>query len=85
MEEELGVKSKKIKKIGEFLAAPRRSIAKMHVFLAEDISVASQKLEDSETIDLVYYSKDQVINMIKKGKIIQNNTLSALMILQTID
>ncbi len=85
MREELGVKAKNIKKIGEFLAMPRRSSAKMHVFLAENIMVGNQKLEPSESIDLVKYSKSEVVDLIKKGVIVQVNTLSALMIYETIN
>lgn len=85
MREELGVKAKNIKKIGEFLAMPRRSSAKMHVFLAENIMVGSQKLEPSESIDLVKYSKSEVVDLIKNGVIVQVNTLSALMIYETIN
>ncbi len=84
MREELGAIARKINKIGEFLAMPRRSSARMHVFLAEDIEIGCQQLEDSESINLASYSKNEIINLIKNGKIVQNNTLSALMIYEAI-
>lgn len=70
LKEEVGLEAKRWQNLGYFWASPGRSDLKGWVFLAEDLIEGEQKLDGGEKIEVVKVPFKKVIEMIKKGEII---------------
>lgn len=79
LKEEAGITAKKIKKIGWYYAYKGCSDQKAHIFLAEDLKFGEQNLDDLEKegkMKLKKFKISEVKEMIKSGKIKDNDTIS---------
>lgn len=80
LEEEAGLKAKKIKLLGNFWTANGIMAQDFYVYLAENFEKGVQKLEATEH-DLIIksFTLSQIKKMIKKGEIKDSSTVTALM------
>lgn len=78
--EELGMRSKKWKRLGWFYHGPGISNQRGYVYLAEDVyRDKNAKLDDDEIADRRIYSQKEVQEMISKKKIIDAPSLMGAM------
>lgn len=80
LEEETGIRAKKWQKLGVVYPLPGSVIQACHIYLAEDLSFAEQKLEKGEFIEVFKTNEAEIEEMIIEGKIFEGVTLSAFMI-----
>src|SRR6478609_4239739 len=69
LEEETGVKAKKWIKLASFYASPGYVAEKMNLFLALDLKKGKQNLMEDERIEIEWFSKKHLREMIRSGKI----------------
>ena len=67
LEEETGVKAKKWVKLASFYASPGYVAEKMNLFLALDLKQGSQNLMDDERIEIEWFTKKRMREMIRGG------------------
>ena len=80
LEEEAGIKAKEFKNLGWYWANRGCSKQKGYVFLAEDLSFVNykpDKMESAGKIETVKYKITEIKEMIKDGKINDNDSLAA--------
>jgi ADP-ribose pyrophosphatase len=77
LQEETGVKAKSWTKLAAFYASPGYVAEKMNLFLATELTQGEQNLMDDERIELAWFSKAEVLNMIHNGKIADAKTIVA--------
>ena len=77
LEEETGFRAGSIESLGFFYPLSR-STQKAYLFLAGDLEVGKQKLDDMEQIKVRFYEVEDVRNMLMDGKITHSPTLVAL-------
>ena len=75
--EEIGYKAGKIIKLGEIYPAVGYSDEVLHIFKATDLKKTSIMQEKDEIIKPKVFSKAQVRNMVRSGKIRDSKTISA--------
>ncbi|MEZ5344048.1 MAG: NUDIX hydrolase [Pyrinomonadaceae bacterium] len=78
VEEEIGYKAAKIKKLTEFYVSPGFLTEKMHVFLATDLTRTEQNLDDDEILSVERISFQDALNMIANGEIEDAKTMLGL-------
>lgn len=78
LEEEIGVTAAKMEKLAEFYVSPGFLTEKMFVFLATEITVTSQKLEEDELISIERYTFPQAFELIRSGGIEDAKTIVGL-------
>lgn len=79
LEEETGYKAKNLRPLLEFYSSPGISNEKMYVFLAENLVKGTQKLDENEQIEVVAVSWTDILDMLKKGEIVDGKTIAALL------
>jgi ADP-ribose pyrophosphatase len=77
LEEETGVKAKKWVKLASFYASPGYVAEKMNLFLALDLKQGKQNLMDDERIEIEWFSKKRLREMIRSGEIQDAKTIVA--------
>jgi ADP-ribose pyrophosphatase len=77
LEEETGVKAKKWVKLASFYASPGYVAEKMNLFLALDLKQGKQNLMDDERIEIEWFSKKRLREMIHSGEIQDAKTIVA--------
>jgi ADP-ribose pyrophosphatase len=77
LEEETGVKAKKWVKLASFYASPGYVGEKMNLFLALDLKQGKQNLMDDERIEIEWFSKKRLREMIHSGEIQDAKTIVA--------
>ncbi len=77
--EEIGYSSRKIKFLFKSYTTPGISNEVMHFFLAEDLKEATQNLDANEVIEVKPTKITKILEMIKSGKIKDDNTISGIM------
>ncbi len=77
--EEIGYSSNKIKFIFKSYTTPGTSNEVMYFFLAEDLKKSKQNLDENEAIEVKPTKITKILEMIKSGKIKDNNTISGIM------
>lgn len=77
LKEETGIIAKTWKKIGRFFTAPGHSSEQAQVFVAMDLTVGKAKGLGTEILEVKKINILQVNEMIKKGKIIDGQTIVA--------
>lgn len=77
LEEETGAKAKKITYIGEFNPFNGVTDEICKVYLAEGLSFVEAMPEESEEINIVKLSCDEIVNKIKTGEIYDGMTITA--------
>lgn len=75
LKEETGYSTEKLEYLLEFYTSPGFSTEKVYIFLAEDMQKGEQELESGEYIDVESYKIDDLLEMIKKGEIIDSKTI----------
>ncbi|BCU67080.1 NUDIX hydrolase [Sulfolobales archaeon HS-7] len=79
LREETGLVSSDLKKLLDFYPSPGISNEIMHVFLANNCEKGDQALEDYEVIELVPLEREQILSMIREGKIEDGKTIASLL------
>jgi ADP-ribose pyrophosphatase len=79
MREETGFLPKKIERLGGFYSSPGYCTEYLHFFLATDLVSSPLQAEDSENIKLVRVKLDEVLGLIKSGKICDAKSIAALL------
>jgi ADP-ribose pyrophosphatase len=77
LEEETGVKAKRWIKLASFYASPGYVAEKMNLFLALDLKQGKQNLMDDERIEMNWFSKKNLRQMIHSGEIQDAKTIVA--------
>lgn len=78
--EETGMQAGKLTHIGSFYLAPGYSTEYMGVFLAEDLSHNPLEADDDEFLSVEKMPLQQVMDLVKSGKMPDAKTLAALML-----
>jgi ADP-ribose pyrophosphatase len=79
LEEELGWKARKLDKLCEFFIAPGYCEEKISVFLATDLELSEQKLDDDEEIEVVRIGFDAALARVRSGEIDDAKSILGLM------
>jgi len=79
LEEEIGVRAGKVKKLTEFYVSPGFLTEKMHLFLATDLTPTKQNLEVDEILTIEQYSFPDLLEMIRRGEIEDAKTIIGIM------
>lgn len=75
--EEIGYKARFVKKIGFIYLAPGYSTEKIIVYTANDLSKAFADKDEDEIITACEFTKSQIRDLFKNGKIVDAKTISA--------
>jgi len=79
LQEEIGYFPRKIDSLGGFYAIPGYGTEYLHCFLATDLVPSRLIAEDTENIELVRVSWDQIPRLIASGKICDAKSIAALL------
>jgi ADP-ribose pyrophosphatase len=79
LQEEIGYLPRKIDKLGGFFAIPGYGTEYLHCFLATDLVPARLVAEDTDDIELVRVSKDEIPRLIASGEICDAKSIAALL------
>ena len=82
LEEEVGYRTTKIKKLTEIYSAPAYCTEVIYIFLATGLTPARQKLEDDEIIKVVKLPLKEAIEKVKTGEIRDAKTIAGLLLTQ---
>lgn len=77
LREETGYEAKSLKLLGEFYLAPGFCTELMYVFLAENLILKKQQLDEDEFVDVVRFKLEKFDSYVKKGKIIDAKSIAA--------
>ena len=80
LEEEVGYRTTKIKKLTEIYSAPAYCTEVIYIFLATGLTPARQKLEDDEIIKVVKLPFAKAIEKVKMGEIRDAKTVVGLLL-----
>ena len=75
LEEEIGVRAGKMEKLCEFWVSPGFLTERMHLYLASDLTVTKQDLEDDELLTVERFSLDRLGDMVLDGEIEDAKTI----------
>jgi ADP-ribose pyrophosphatase len=75
LEEELGVVASRIEKLSEFFVSPGFCEEKMWVYLATELTVTKQQLDDDEVLDVVRIPFAEALGMITNGELEDAKTI----------
>lgn len=79
LQEEIGYLPRKIDKLGGFYAIPGYGTEYIHCFLATDLVPARLVAEDTDDIELVRVSRDEIPRLIASGEICDAKSIAALL------
>ena len=79
LQEEIGYFPRKIDKLGGFYAVPGYGTEYLHCFLASDLVPSRLVAEDTEDIELVRISPDEIPRLIASGEICDAKSIAALL------
>lgn len=79
LEEEIGCKSDNIQKICSMYSAVGFSDEKLHLYIARDLMVGKQNLDEDEYIQIERYSLKEAVRMIFSGEIKDSKTIVGLL------
>lgn len=69
LQEEIGFKPKELTPLGQYYSAPGFCTEMIHLFIARDLLHDPLVGDDSECIEMVRYTPDEIDTLIKEGKI----------------
>jgi ADP-ribose pyrophosphatase len=75
LKEETGLKAKKWIKLSSFYASPGYVAEKMNLFLALDLTDGEQNLMEDERIEIGWFGRKEMGEMIHSGKIVDAKTI----------
>jgi ADP-ribose pyrophosphatase len=79
LQEEIGYFPRKIDKLGGFYSIPGYGTEYLHCFVATDLVPARLVAEDTDDIELVRVSPDEIPRLIASGEICDGKTIAALL------
>src|SRR4030043_1156539 len=79
LQEEIGYFPRKIDKLGGFYAAPGYGTEYLHCFVATDLVPARLVAEDTDDIELVRVTRDEIPQLIASGEICDAKSIAALL------
>ena len=79
LQEEIGYFPRKIDKLGGFYSIPGYGTEYLHCFLATDLVPSRLVAEDTEDIELVRVSPDEIPRLIASGEICDAKSIAALL------
>jgi len=79
LQEEIGYFPRRIHKLGGFYATPGYGTEYLHCFVATDLVAARLVAEDTDDIELVRVSPDEVPRLIASGEICDAKSIAALL------
>ena len=79
LQEEIGYFPRKIDKLGGFYSIPGYGTEYLHCFLATDLVPSRLMAEDTDDIELVRISLDEIPRLIASGEICDGKTIAALL------
>jgi len=79
LQEEIGYFPRKIDKLGGFYSIPGYGTEYLHCFVATDLVPGRLVAEDTEDIELVRVSPDEIPRLITSGEICDAKTIAALL------
>ncbi|MBV9406316.1 MAG: NUDIX hydrolase [Acidobacteriaceae bacterium] len=75
LREETGYTAKKWSRLASFWASPGYIDEKMNLFLAQDVTEGEQQPMDDERIEIRWFSRNEIGNAIREGKILDAKTM----------
>jgi len=78
--EEIGYKAGRLEKITEILPAPGYTDEHIHIFLATELSLAQQNLEDDEVLDVESVPLANAVEMVRSGEIQDAKSIVGLLL-----
>ena len=78
LEEEIGYRAEKLRKLLSYYPSPGFSSELIHLFLATDLEKKEQNLESDEFLETVVLDFDEALKMVEEGKIKQYRTAITL-------
>ncbi|MGL4363399.1 MAG: NUDIX hydrolase [Cellulosilyticaceae bacterium] len=84
LEEEVGLKAKKIEKICEMYTAVGFCDEKLHLYLATDLYKGKQNLDEDEFVEIIYHTVDEAVEMIFNGQIKDSKTIVGILAVQNL-
>ena len=79
LQEETGYETQSITPLGGFYSTPGFCDEYIHLFLAKDLSFAPIKEIEDETIDFIFLSMQEVLELIGQGKIEDAKSIAGIM------
>jgi ADP-ribose pyrophosphatase len=79
LEEEIGVRARRMEKLAEFFATPGFCEEKLWVYLATDLIETAQNLEGDEQLDVVRVTFERAFEMISDGEIEDAKTIIGIL------
>jgi len=79
LQEEIGYLPRKIDKLGGFYAVPGYGTEYLHCFLATELVPARLVAEDTDDIEIVRVSRDEIPHLIDSGEICDAKSIAALL------
>jgi ADP-ribose pyrophosphatase len=79
LQEEIGYFPRKIDKLGGFYATPGYGTEYLHCFLATDLVSSRLLAEDTDDIELIRASRDEIPRLIASGEICDAKSIAALL------
>ena len=80
LEEELGLIAGNLEKLSEFFVSPGFCAEKMWLYLATDLTLTTQRLEEDELIEVVRLPIDRALQMVAEGEIEDAKTIIGLLL-----
>lgn len=77
LQEETGYKAEKWTQLASFWASPGYVSERMTLFLAQGLTAGKQETMEDERIEMRWFEKQQLAEMIRKGEIIDAKTIIA--------
>ena len=78
LEEEIGTACDSLDLLAEFYPSPGFLAEKMWVYLATKLRATAQRLEEDEFVEIVRFSVEEAMEMIRRGEIMDAKTIIAL-------
>jgi ADP-ribose pyrophosphatase len=80
LEEEIGVRARRLEKLTEFFTTPGFCEEKLWVYLATDLTESERNLEDDEFVEIVRVTPQRAFEMIADGEIEDAKTIIGLLL-----
>lgn len=80
LEEETGFIAKNIKKLTSIYTTPGFTDEIIHLYIADQLSVSKQRLDEDEFLDVELYTKEEIKTMIADGTINDAKSMLALLL-----
>ncbi|MDA3732579.1 NUDIX hydrolase [Niameybacter massiliensis] len=84
LEEEIGFKAGRMTKICSMFTAVGFSDERLHLYMAEQLQVGKQNLDEDEYIEVVTYPITKAVEMIFKGEICDSKTIAGLLAVENL-